>query len=62
LVFRVNARGDVTEVFAPVEDEQGIVVAMGKALLKYRFAPIEDTSGEDQSGTLTLAPDLESTP
>jgi hypothetical protein len=62
LVFRVNARGDVTEVFAPLEDEQGIVAAMGKALLKYRFAPIEDTSGEDQSGTLTLAPDLGSTP
>ena len=60
LVFRVSPEGEVIEVMAPVEDEEGVVASAGKALTRYRFAPVEGDNVHDQHGTLLIAPDRES--
>ncbi|GMU94076.1 MAG: hypothetical protein AMXMBFR4_31340 [Candidatus Hydrogenedentota bacterium] len=57
VVFKVNPQGEVIEVLTPVEDEQGIVASAGRALLKYRFAPLEGSTQGDQYGTLIIAPE-----
>lgn len=57
VVFKVNPQGEVIEVLTPVEDEQGIVASAGRALLKYRFAPLEGATQGDQYGTLIIAPE-----
>jgi hypothetical protein len=57
VVFKVNPQGEVIEVLTPVEDEQGIVAGAGRALLKYRFAPLEGPGQGDQYGTLIIAPE-----
>ncbi|MCC6488943.1 MAG: hypothetical protein IT364_15700 [Candidatus Hydrogenedentes bacterium] len=57
IMFKVNAEGEVIEVMTPVEDEEGVIASAGKALIKYRFAPLESGSDSDQYGTLLIAPD-----
>lgn len=56
LVFTVNAQGKVTEIQIPMEDEAGLVSAIGSALMKYRFAPLRE-GDQNQRGTLLLAPE-----
>ena len=57
IMFKVNAEGEVIEVMTPVEDEEGVIASAGKALIKYRFAPLEPGNSGDQYGTLLIAPD-----
>ena len=59
LVFRVSPEGQVIEVIAPIDDEEGIVASAGKALTRYRFSTIEEDDARDQHGTLLIAPDRE---
>lgn len=53
LVFRVNPQGRVIEVVDTGDDEAGITASASKALIKYRFAPVDLESG-DQYGTLVI--------
>lgn len=53
LVFKVNPQGRVIEVLDPGDDEGGIAASAGKALFKYRFAPI-DLDSRPQYGTLVI--------
>jgi hypothetical protein len=55
LVFKVNPQGRVIEVVDPVDDPDGIAASVVKALIKYRFSPIESESGP-QYGTLVIVP------
>lgn len=54
LVFRVDRSGRVTEVLAPIEDEDGIVDGAAAALFQYRFEPIGASGPEEQHGTLII--------
>ena len=56
LAFTVDAQGKVTDIQIPVEDEEGLAVALGTALLRYRFAPLRDGDAH-QRGTLLVAPE-----
>ncbi len=53
LVFKVNPQGRVIEVLDPGDDAAGIVASASKALIKYRFAPVDLESGEHY-GTLVI--------
>ncbi len=57
IMFKVNPEGQVIEVMTPVEDEEGIIASAGRALIKYRFAPLEPGVTGDQYGTLLITPD-----
>lgn len=57
IMFRVNPEGQVIEVMTPIEDDEGVVASAGRALIKYRFAPLEGDVKDDQYGTLLIAPD-----
>lgn len=56
LAFTVNAQGKVTEIQIPMEDDAGLVSAIGSALMKYRFAPLRE-GDQSQRGTLLVAPE-----
>lgn len=62
LLFKVAATGEVTEVLTPIEDENELASSAGKALLKYRFAPLLEGGTNDQYGTLIVAPEARETP
>jgi len=55
LAFTVSPQGRVIEVMDPSDDEAGISASAGKALIKYRFAPVDLDSGP-QYGTLVIVP------
>jgi hypothetical protein len=57
IMFKVDPEGQVIEVMTPVEDAEGVIASAGKALIKYRFAPLEPGVEGDQYGTLLIAPD-----
>jgi len=54
LVFTANPQGKVTEVQIPVEDDAGVVAAIARALLRYRFEPLEGEETRDQKATLLV--------
>lgn len=53
LVFKVNPQGRVIEVVDTGDDGDAIAASASKALIKYRFAPIDPSQG-DQFGTLVI--------
>lgn len=55
LAFTVSPQGRVTEVMDPGDDEAGISASASKALIKYRFAPVDLEAGP-QYGTLVIVP------
>lgn len=57
IMFKVDPDGHVIEVMTPIEDEEGVIASAGKALIKYRFAPLQPGTEGDQYGTLLIAPD-----
>lgn len=57
IMFKVNPEGQVIEVMTPVEDADGVVASAGKALIRYRFEPLDQKDAGDQYGTLLIAPD-----
>jgi hypothetical protein len=54
LVFRVDRDGEVSDVFNPVGDTQGLIAAAAEALRGYRFAPLIGDGPEYQGGTFIL--------
>ena len=58
IIFKVNVEGKVVEVLTPIEDERGLVSAVARQLLKYRFEPtLGESSALEQQGTLVLRAD-----
>ncbi|MBX7255634.1 MAG: hypothetical protein K1Y02_04655 [Candidatus Hydrogenedentes bacterium] len=62
LLFKVAATGEVTEVLTPIEDDNELAASAGKALLKYRFAPLLEGGEREQYGTLIIAPESKDSP
>ncbi len=54
VVFEVNPHGRVISVWSPGFDDAGVLDDVQSALLKYRFASVDDTSGADQLATLII--------
>jgi len=57
IMFKVDPEGQVIEVMTPIEDAEGVIASAGKALIKYRFAPLDPGAEGDQYGTLLIAAD-----
>lgn len=62
ILFKVAASGEVIEVLTPIEEDNELAGSAGKALLKYRFAPLLEGEDKEQYGTLLVAPEAKETP
>ncbi len=54
VVFEVNPHGRVISAWSPGLDDSGVLDAVQAALLKYRFASVEDSRNTDQLATLII--------
>ncbi len=53
--FSINARGQVTDVLAPPEDERGITRRVVSALRRFQFAPDTGDASLERQATLVIA-------
>lgn len=56
LPFKVNAAGEVVYVLPHAPGDE-ILASVSRALLNFRFAPLEDPRAPDQYGTIIVAPE-----